>query len=112
MAKHKIIIKHFIVAIALILYVALVRVCVFRAVFSIPCPFCGMTRAYLSLLNLDIVGAFQYHPLFLFIPIFLFFAFHYKMLKISSKTANIIIILGALIIFSTYIIRIAKGSII
>ena len=32
--------------------------------FGIPCPSCGMTRAFLSLLRLDIVSAFRFNPAF------------------------------------------------
>jgi hypothetical protein len=42
--------------------------CLFRRILGIPCPGCGMTRAYLSLLRLDITSAFFYHPLFLCVP--------------------------------------------
>ena len=44
------------------------RGCVFRAVTGIACPTCGMTRAYLSLLKLDLKSAFYYHPLFWVVP--------------------------------------------
>nr|WP_307776543.1 DUF2752 domain-containing protein [uncultured Cetobacterium sp.] len=40
--------------------------------FGVPCFTCGITRAYLSLLKLDIKSAFYYHPLFFLVP-FLFF---------------------------------------
>ncbi len=39
--------------------------CPVRFVTGISCPGCGMTRAWLSLLRLDLAGAFYYHPLFL-----------------------------------------------
>ena len=38
--------------------------CPFRALTGIPCPGCGMTRAFLCLLRLDPRGAFLYHPMF------------------------------------------------
>lgn len=38
---------------------------------GIPCPFCGMTRAFLCLLNKDICGAFSMNPLIFTLPIFL-----------------------------------------
>ncbi|WP_300357510.1 DUF2752 domain-containing protein [Fusobacterium sp.] len=47
-------------------------VCLFINIFGIPCPTCGITRAYISLLHLDIKSAFFYHPLFLLVP-FIFF---------------------------------------
>ena len=33
-------------------------------IFGICCPFCGMTRAHLSALQLDFVSALAYHPVF------------------------------------------------
>lgn len=43
--------------------------CLFRRILGIPCPGCGMTRAYLSLLHLNITSAFFYHPLFWCVPL-------------------------------------------
>jgi hypothetical protein len=41
--------------------------CPSRALFHIPCPGCGMTRAFVSAFRLDFQMAFLYHPLF---PVF------------------------------------------
>jgi hypothetical protein len=49
------------------LYVAIG--CPFRLLTGIPCPGCGMTRAFLSAFQLDFRSAFLYHPLF---PVVLF----------------------------------------
>jgi len=103
---------HIIVIAVLAAYMVFVRDCVFRAVIGIPCPFCGLTRANYALFNLDIKGAFSYHPLFIFIPLLLFFAFHYRLFKVKKKTADIIIITGAIIILVTYIIRMTAGAIV
>lgn len=43
--------------------------CVFTWLFGIPCPGCGMTRALLAVLRLDIAAAFAYHPMFWSMPI-------------------------------------------
>lgn len=37
--------------------------CLFRQAFHIPCPGCGMTRAFRSLLAGDFYGAWVYNPL-------------------------------------------------
>ena len=42
--------------------------CVFRTVTGIPCPGCGMTRAWLAVLRLDFAAALAYHPLFWIVP--------------------------------------------
>ena len=49
--------------------------CVFRLMTGIPCPGCGMTRAWLAALRLDFAAAFAYHPLFWVVPIAFVLAF-------------------------------------
>lgn len=49
--------------------------CIFRLMTGIPCPGCGMTRAWLAALRLDFVVAFAYHPLFWVVPIAFVLAF-------------------------------------
>lgn len=70
--------KRFVLFILLILLVFGILVvfvfdidCVFKSVFGIPCPGCGLTRGFRSLFRGDIVSAFSYN--ILTIPIFLFF---------------------------------------
>lgn len=47
--------------------------CLSELLFDIPCAGCGMTRAYLALLRLDLSGAFEMHPMFWSVPILLLF---------------------------------------
>ena len=58
--------KYRFIILAAVLFLSLVRlglyICPVWAVVGIPCPACGMTRAILSLLHLDIAGAFAMHP--------------------------------------------------
>ena len=42
--------------------------CIIYNVFGLPCPACGMTRAFVSLFRLEIGRAFFYHPLFFIVP--------------------------------------------
>ena len=44
--------------------------CLFRNLFDICCPGCGLTRAFRSILNLDFYSAFKYS--ILGIPLFIF----------------------------------------
>jgi len=65
--------KHIPLIIALLSIVVLVvfsstDLCLFRRLTGLPCPSCGMTRAYISFLKGDIHGAFLMHPLFLLVP--------------------------------------------
>jgi hypothetical protein len=55
--------------------------CLFRALFHIECPFCGMTRAHLAALRLDFAAAFGYHPLFFLGVPFLFLISHDMLFK-------------------------------
>ena len=43
--------------------------CLWQHFFHIPCPACGMTRAWLAALHLDLAAAFRYHPMFWSVPI-------------------------------------------
>ncbi len=44
--------------------------CPILTYLGFPCPGCGMTRAYLSLLRLDLRGAFSYNSAFWTVPFF------------------------------------------
>lgn len=41
------------------------HLCYFKATFGIPCPGCGLTRAFVRLFSGNLAGAFYFHPLFL-----------------------------------------------
>ena len=43
--------------------------CIPRVLTGIPCPTCGLTRAWLCALRLDLPGAFSYYPMFWCVPI-------------------------------------------
>ena len=54
-------------------------VCPLRILFGIPCPGCGLTRGFLSLLRLDFASAVRMHPLSpaFFLLLLLFPVFRY-----------------------------------
>ncbi|MBR2611820.1 MAG: DUF2752 domain-containing protein [Clostridia bacterium] len=69
--------------------------CVFKEIFGIFCPGCGMTRAYISLLYLDFRSAFLYHPMFWSIPLLiLFYLFDGKLFR--QKWLNTTLLVGIL----------------
>ncbi len=53
----------------LIIFWAFKLPCIYDYFFGIPCPGCGMSHAYFSLLKLDFAAAFSYHPMFWSVPI-------------------------------------------
>jgi hypothetical protein len=77
--------------------------CPLYYVIGIPCPTCGMTRAFESLIELDIMQAFYYNPSFiLVIVVVIVFVFEeYIDRKLVTKIYYICLILLVLI----YIIR-------
>ncbi len=59
------------IALGLVLLVAVWRgtPCLFRRLTGIPCPCCGMSRAWIAALRLDFRGAFSFHPVFWSLPV-------------------------------------------
>lgn len=48
--------------------------CAFRYITGIPCISCGMSRAWLAALRLDVGAAFDHHPMFWSVPVLVLFA--------------------------------------
>jgi hypothetical protein len=106
MKKIKLIALHILAAAILVFLV--IWGCPFRKLTGFPCPFCGMTRAYCSLLRFDIAGAFHWHPLYILGVPTLLYASHrtYMRKKLGNKAdTTILIALGAAFAL-TYILRI------
>lgn len=59
----------------LFVYLAITNIfsfkCIFKDLFGIRCPGCGLTRSFISILNFDFISAIKYN--FLGIPIFISF---------------------------------------
>lgn len=115
MKKHplknrKIILTHVTIFFVLFIYVAIIwktRLdCPFKMLFGIPCPFCGITTAFVNLFRLDFHAAFAANPLFLLAPPFIFFAFHKNLFpKIPVKLYNSVLISCAILFFLLFIYR-------
>lgn len=71
-------------------------VCIFYNYIGIPCPSCGITRAFASFINLDFRQAFWYHPLFFTV---IFFPYLYV------KNNNKLFIITAFLFMTVWIIR-------
>ena len=79
--------------------------CIFRQLTSVPCPTCGMSRAWLAAFRLDLAGALGYHPMFWGIGVlgllYLLDGFTFPG-KRCTRSVYLLILFG---FFVTYIIR-------
>ncbi|MDR1953219.1 MAG: DUF2752 domain-containing protein [Clostridiales Family XIII bacterium] len=75
--------------------------------FHVPCPGCGITRAYLSIASLDIKAAFNHHPLFFIaLPMTLYIP-HRNVLKltISQRVETIMLFVILCLLMIVYIFK-------
>lgn len=70
--------------------------CVIRSLTGIPCPGCGMTRAWLACFRLRLGEAFSYHPMFWSIPVLAAYWFFDG--KLLGKARLDRIILGVILV--------------
>ena len=83
--------------------------CLIKLITGFPCPACGITRAYISLLHFRFEDAFNFNPLFWFIPpIVLFIIISEKPLFHSPKKQFLFFTIVFLIILSVYLYRMIK----
>lgn len=68
--KTKIIVFIIVSLYALVLYFTSLE-CPFYTIFRLPCPGCGMTRAWISVFKFDLAKAFSYHKMFWALPLML-----------------------------------------
>lgn len=67
--------------------------CPIRNATGIPCPGCGMSRAWLAVLGLDFPEAFRYHPMFWALPV-LFWLFWKDFKPFRRRWANITVVMA------------------
>lgn len=79
--------------------------CPIKWATGISCAGCGMTRAYWSLLHLDIKHAFIYHPLFWSVPLVLLIFVLYMAGRVPTRTANYIKYFTAFLFILVYVVR-------
>ena len=75
--------------------------------FGIPCPFCGMTRAFLCVLNGNIPESFYFHPLWpvVLLIMVIFVLCKMKMIHLSDKVMNNGAFIIGLLFLLCFIIR-------
>lgn len=77
--------------------------CPIRFLTGISCAGCGMTRAWLSLLHLDLSSAFSYHPLFwLPVPVAAILLWRHRIPKVLFQTALFVV---AALFLGVYAVR-------
>lgn len=82
--------------------------CPIKFVTGISCAGCGMSRAWLSVLRLDLQKAFYFHPLFWVPPIFVL-VFLFKK-HINKKIYNILIFTFLSLYVIVYLYRLIMGN--
>lgn len=95
----------FVLGLAFILSIFDIRFCPFFYLFNIPCPGCGLTRAFKLLLKGKFLQSLNFNilplPILILILTFIFFPNHIK--KINKK---IIYFLGFILMIISFIINI------
>ncbi len=82
--------------------------CPIKFVSGISCPGCGLTRAWLAFLHLDIKGAFYYHPLFFLVPFIIALVICKD--RVNKRVYNILMCLIIMAYVIIYAIRLLQGS--
>lgn len=82
--------------------------CPVRLCTGIPCPGCGLSRAYLALLRGDPAGAFTFHPMFWAVPLILLCCFLYSRKQKRSYLALAILLGTGFVVL--WLIRLISGD--
>ncbi len=85
--------------------------CPIRYVTGIPCPGCGLTRAYWAVLHLDFAAAFSYHPLFWLIPFLLFAAYTGCKGARTKKLRDGALMVSGFAFLAVYVVRLALDAV-
>ena len=103
-------------AVVLILLAVLVVLRIYKCpldfFFGIPCPMCGITRSFLSLLQGDITMAFYYHPLWpvILLAAVLYVLYLFGVISPSRRFINIAGYTLCVLLIVCFIIRHLTGS--
>ena len=74
--------------------------CLVQRFLNIPCPTCGMTRAFFALINGDIKLSLNYHPMIWSVPVLMcMFLFYEKFFIGRPKRASQILLILIIMLF-------------
>lgn len=90
-------------------WVALDLDCPIRSLTGIPCPGCGMSRAWLAALRLDFAEAFSLHPMFWCVPVVLLCAARGGKLTGRKKADSVLLTVLLALFILCYILRLAAN---
>jgi len=97
----------------LLLWVHMKWPCVFRSITGIPCISCGMSRAWLSALELNFAEAFAYHPMFWSVPVLILYVFFEGRLFQNRKWNSWVLgllLLGWVLCYAVRLVAYLRGS--
>ena len=86
--------------------------CPIKFITGISCAGCGMSRAWMAFLQLDIAKAFEYHPLFWLVPIAVIVLLCKSKINIKFYKIFMFTIAGAFVIVYLYRMFIGDGNVV
>lgn len=92
-------------SVLLLLWLIVDGFCPFRRLIGIPCPTCGMSRAWLAFFRLDLPTAFRLHPMFWSVPILILFPMYDGRLFPQEKLNGLVLFLLLAAYFVCYALR-------
>ena len=98
-----------------VLYIAMESIgitCPIKFITGISCAGCGMSRAWMAFLQLDIAKAFAYHPLFWLVPIAVIVLLCKSKINIKFYKIFMFTIAGAFVIVYLYRMFIGDGNVV
>ncbi|MGL4572688.1 MAG: DUF2752 domain-containing protein [Clostridium sp.] len=105
------ILKYSIILILIFVFILVFDIqCILKTFIGVPCPGCGMTRAWVEAISGNFIEAFRFHPLFLAAPI-LTVLIMIRINEVNSKYSRFIdiaIVVITVLFILVYIFRMFK----
>ena len=102
---------HIAIIVAFALYAFILK-CPAREWLGLCCPGCGLTRACLAALRLDMVSALHYHPLFWLFPPYIFLYMHRRAFRLPfrERVWHVGLTVVCVLMIVQYAVRLFTGS--